>query len=252
MKYTVGQLAALTGVSTRTLRYYDSIGLLSPAYSTEAGYRIYGEREVDQLQQILLYRALDLSLETIGRMVHEPGFDRLTALREQRARLETRRSELDLLIQTVDRTIENETGGTSMTAKEKFEGLKRTMLAENERQYGAELRENYSEDTLSASREKFASLSESEFQEMEGLGAEILRGLEQAVREGASPAGEIGLALAEKHRRWLGFSLPHYSAEVHKRLCEMYLADARFTRYYDKNVPGCAKFLRDAVHEWIK
>lgn len=75
MEYTIKKLSSLAGVSTRTLRYYDEIGLLKPARMNSSGYRIYEAKEVDLLQQILFYRELGVSLETIRDIVTAPSFD---------------------------------------------------------------------------------------------------------------------------------------------------------------------------------
>lgn len=247
MEYTIGQLAALSGVSPRTLRYYDSIGLVKPARVTHAGYRVYGTREVDQLQQVLMYRALGMPLEMIARLVHEPGVDRLSALRGQRARLETRRRELCRLIETIDRTIEHETGGVTMADSEKFECFKQEKLEENQRLYGAELRARYGEDAVEAQNRHFAALSEDVYREMEALEQEILDGLAAAVRAGEQPSGGEGRRLLGLHRRWLGFAMPDCTGATQRGLCEMYVCDPRFAAYYDREVPGCAQFLRDAA-----
>ncbi|CAM5616222.1 MerR family transcriptional regulator OS=Lysinibacillus sphaericus OX=1421 GN=LS41612_05820 PE=4 SV=1 [Lysinibacillus sphaericus] len=84
MEYTILQLAKLSGVSTRTLRYYDEIDLLKPARTNEAGYRFYGQQEVDILQQILFYKALDMKLETIHNIIHAPDFQHKAALKTHR------------------------------------------------------------------------------------------------------------------------------------------------------------------------
>lgn len=99
------KLAGLAGISTRTLRYYDEIGLLPPARTSASGYRIYGPVEVDRLQQILLYRELGVTLETIREIVTDPAFDRLQALQKHREQLLNRRRQLDLIITSVENTI---------------------------------------------------------------------------------------------------------------------------------------------------
>ena len=85
MEYIINELAALAGVSTRTLRYYDQIGLLSPGRTTRAGYRVYAPAQVDRLQHILFYRALGLPLGQIRDLLDDPGFDRAAALRGHQA-----------------------------------------------------------------------------------------------------------------------------------------------------------------------
>lgn len=87
MEYTVQKLAKLAGVSTRTLRYYDEIDILKPARMNSSGYRIYGQTEVDRLQQILFYRELGVSLENIKMIMNTPGFDSTKALKDHREKL---------------------------------------------------------------------------------------------------------------------------------------------------------------------
>lgn len=252
MEYSIGQLARLSGVSTRTLRHYDQIGLLAPARVSSTGYRIYGAKEVDALQQILFFRELGLELAAIRQILEDPGFYRLGALERHLAAMEQERARLGLLIGNLQRTIAQEKGGRPMCDQEKFEGMKHRMLAENERQYGQEIRERYGEETVEQSNAKFMGLSQQELSAMEQLSGEILNRLHRAVESGVSPDSPAGQEIAALHRQWLGYTWPSYSAEAHRGLCQMYLDDSRFTAYYDKEVPGCARFLRDAVEAWTR
>lgn len=247
MAYTVNELAKLSGVSARTLRYYDEIGLLEPERISAAGYRIYGQAQVDRLQQILLYRELDMPLKAISQLLDAPGYDRHQALVSHLEALQARQQHLQVLIDNVRRTILAEEGRIAMTDQEKFAGLKERLLAENDAQYGQELKERYDEETLAASRKQFQHLSEAQYQSMEALAAEILDGLTVAVRSQKRPDGQQGQHLAQLHRQWLGYIWPSYSPEAHVGLAQMYLADERFKAYYDREVPGCAQFLHDAI-----
>jgi len=87
MEYTVQKLAELSGVTARTLRYYDEIGILKPARINSSGYRVYGSREVDRLQQILFYRELGMNLEEIKRILFSPCFDEIQALKQHHRKL---------------------------------------------------------------------------------------------------------------------------------------------------------------------
>ena len=102
MEYTVKQLGDLAGVSGRTLRYYDQIDLLKPTMVNESGYRIYGPREVDRLQQILFYRELGVDLSTIKDLLDSPDFNERDALREHHKQLLEKRKQLDLLLRNVE------------------------------------------------------------------------------------------------------------------------------------------------------
>ena len=118
MEYTIKQLADLSGVTPRTLRWYDREGLLRPGRVTEAGYRIYGPKEVDRLQEILFYRELGFSLADIRRLLDDPAYDRQAALQSHLAELKARRARLDGIILTVQKTIAEAKGGCKMSDKE--------------------------------------------------------------------------------------------------------------------------------------
>ena len=252
MEYTVLKLSKLAGISTRTLRYYDEIGLLSPMKITASGYRVYGEKEVDALQQILYYRELDLCLTDIKAILAAPSFDRLAALDGHLAELNKRRKRLDRLIQSVEKTILHEKGKTAMSDKEKFDAFKKDLIRENEEKYGAEIRQKYGNKQGEESNAKMMNLTQEQYDAMQKLAAEIVSGLEQAVLQKADPAGEAGKRLAQMHKKWLTYTWKEYSKEAHMGLAQMYVDDERFTAYYDSRVKGCAAFLRDAVADFVK
>lgn len=246
MEYTVNKLAQLSGVSSRTLRYYDQIGLLKPARINSSGYRIYGQKEVDLLQQILFYRELEVRLEEIIEIIHQPTFNQTTALKNHYNNLKKKRARLDKIIATVEMTIASKGRGISMQDKQKFEGFKEKMIEDNEQKYGKEIREKYGDETVDASNAKLRGMSQEDYQAMAVLGEEILSLLEKAYKTG-DPASDVAQKLAAKHKEWLLYSWPNYSKEAHAGLAEMYVADERFTAYYDKNVKGGTEFLRDAI-----
>lgn len=252
MEYTVLKLGKLAGISPRTLRYYDEIGLLSPMKVTASGYRMYGEKEVDALQQILYYRELDLSLTDIKAMITKPSFDRLAALKSHLAELNKRRDRIDRLIDSVEKTILHEKGKIAMSDKEKFEAFKKDLIRENEEKYGAEVRQKYGDKRVDESNARMMNLSKEQYDAMQKLAAEIVSGLEQAVSQKADPLGEAGKRLAQMHKEWLSFTWKDYSKEAHIGLAQMYVDDERFTAYYDGRVKGCAAFLRDAIAAFVK
>ncbi len=249
MEYTIKELAELAGVTTRTLRWYDKERLLKPCRTTDAGYRLYAKAEVDRLQHILFYRELGLELGHIRQLLDDPCFDRKGALQSHLSALQARRDRLDSLILTVQNTLKED---DNMSDSKKFEGFKAQALRENEEAYGTEIRQKYGKDTVDESNKMFENLTQAQFDEMNTIAAEIQSRLEAAVTQGFNAASEEGLAIAGLHRRWLGFTWPSYSPEAHAGLGEMYVADQRFTAYYDGRVPGCAAFLRDAIAHYVK
>lgn len=250
MEYTVNQLAKMSGVSGRTLRYYDQIELLKPAKINASGYRIYGKKEVDLLQQILFYRELEVSLDEIKEIIYQPGFNQTKALKNHYAQLEKKRARLDKIMATIEKTIESQEGGIQMQDKEKFEGFKEKLIDENEQKYGEEIREKYGDEAIDKSNAKLRGMSEEDYHAMTKLNDEIFELLKKAFQTG-DPRSDVAQELAEKHQEWLKYSWPSYSKEAHAGLVEMYVADERFTAYYDKVVAGGTKFLRDAVLKYL-
>ena len=247
MEYTVHKLGRLAGVSTRTLRYYDEIGLLKPARVNSSGYRIYGPAEVNRLQQILFYRELGMDLNRIKEIVTSPSFDEVKALKEHREKLLNERKRLDQLIANVEKTINWYERKVDMTDQEKFEGFKRQMIEENEKKYGKEAREKYGDEAVDQSNRKLMSMSQAEFEEAGRLAEEVKTVLAEAFKTG-DPAGELAQKAASLHKQWLMHYWDSYSPEAHANLAQLYVDDERFKAYYDEKQPGTAAFLRDAIH----
>lgn len=247
MEYTIQKLAAMAGVSTRTLRYYDEIGLLQPARVSSSGYRIYGTREVDRLQQILFYRELDIPLEQIRTIMNDRHFSGPAALRQHRTQLLAQRQRLDRLLENLEQSIAALEGDRTMKDKEKFEGFKKSLVDENEQKYGAEVREKYGDKAVERSNAKVMGLTEAQYAEVTRLSEELTRTLSDAFRTG-DPAGELAQKAADLHRKWLCYFWHEYSPEAHAGLGQMYVDDPRFTASYDKEQPGTAAFLRDAIN----
>ncbi|MBL4953570.1 MerR family transcriptional regulator [Neobacillus sp. YIM B02564] len=246
MEYTVQKLARLAGISTRTLRYYDEIGILKPARINSSGYRIYSQAEVDLLQQILFFRELGMGLEQIKTIVTAPAFDAVKALREHHQKLLEKRVQLDLLIANVEKTIAHTEGGIEMTDQEKFTGFKKKMIDENEKKYGKEIREKYGNETVDRSNAKLQNMTKEQYEEVTALSEEITQTLAEAMKT-EDPAGELAQKAAELHKEWLTFFWHEYSKEAHAGLAQMYVEDERFKAYYDKEQPGTAEFLREAI-----
>ena len=252
MEYSIQALAKLAGVTTRTLRWYDEIGLLKPARVAESGYRYYGPREVDRLQHILFFRELGVELSQVKKYLEDPSLDRLTLLRTHLVDLEREREKLNHLIGAVQENICAEERKEIMSDEKKFQVFKSQMVEENEKKYGKESREKYGDAAVDRSQKAFRDMSPQDYERWADLDRAILEGLEQAVREGFSPEGPEGETIVSNHKEWLMLSGLKYQPSVHKGLGQMYVMDERFTMYYDKNVPGCARFLRDAIQAWVK
>lgn len=237
----------MAGISTRTLRYYDEIGLLKPARINSSGYRIYGQSEVDKLQHILFFRELGVSLEDIKEIINAPTFNRLKILQEHREKLLEKRDQLNVLIANIDKTIAFNEGRITMSDSEKFAGFKQKMIGENEKKYGKEIREKYGDERVDESYKKLMNMTEDQYREWGKLGDEVLENLKEALATG-DPASKVAQKTADLHRRWLSYTWTSYSKEAHAGLAQMYVDDERFTAYYDDQVgEGASILLRDAI-----
>lgn len=249
--YTVGSLAKLAGVTVRALHHYEDEGLLHPE-RTASGYRRYGTTDVEQLQRILLLRSCGLSLGGIREALANGDFDFHGVLIDHLATLRARQKELETLVGTVEKTIASLEGRCTMTDEERFEGMKAQAIAENEARYGAEVRQAYGDAAVDAANERMAGMSQEEWSDAKALEAAILEQLAMAKATG-DPTGEAARELCAMHARWLQMHWGEgaYSPAAHAALAEGYVADPRFTAYYDGAAgDGATAFLRDALVAW--
>ena len=247
--YSVHQLAELSGVSVRTLHHYDQIGLLVPARSAN-GYRRYGEREVERLQHIMLYRACGMPLSQIGELLDSPSFSQTEALHDHLERLLAQRRKLDQAIRTVQQTLTAAQKGIAMSDRDRFEGLKREAIDKNEKEYGAEARMRWGDEAVDAANEAMLALDEGAWSNMQALEEHIKALLKAAMAEG-DPTGPAARELIKAHARWLElhWGSGAYTPEAHRGLADGYLADERFVAYYDGACgTGATQFLHDAIH----
>ena len=184
MEYSIQQLARLSGLTARTLRWYDQIGLLKPARVAESGYRYYGPAQVDRLQDILYYRALGVELGHIRELLDDPAFDRLNALRRHLEKLRAQQARLDALIRSVEKTIGCEERRENMNDAEKFEALKRQAVAENEAAYGQEARAAYGDSAVDAANSRFLGMDKTTHEARKEKYARLLAWLEAPEHEG--------------------------------------------------------------------
>ena len=246
MEYTINKLAQLAGISTRTLRYYDELGLLKPSRISTSGYRIYGGTEIARLQQILFYREMEVPLEEIRKILDSTDYDDTASLEMHLKALMEKQARLERLIMTVEKTIVAAKGEGTMTDKERFEGFKEKLIQNNEEQYGREVRERYGDETVDASNNKLMGLTQEQYNRMKNLSEQMNEALREAMKEG-DPAGERAQEACRLHKEWLCCSWPSYSKEAHLGLADMYVEDERFRKYYEDIATGGAEFLRDAL-----
>ncbi|NLJ55617.1 MAG: MerR family transcriptional regulator [Firmicutes bacterium] len=251
MEYTVNKLAKMSGVSARTLRYYDEIGLLKPARVAASGYRFYRQTQVDMLQQVLFYKELGFSLEDIKKLLSAPDFDRQRAFEDHLAALQEKRERFETLILNVTKSLTALKGEITMSDQEKFEGFKQKLLNDNEQRYGDEIRTKYGDALVDETYAKLKGLTKEQYAKSERLRLEFEKTLKAAF-DTEDPAGTLAQKACDLHKQWLLVFYPRYSKEYHLGLGEIYVADERFRANYDKIAPGCTEFLRDAINIYCR
>lgn len=231
-------------MSVRTLHHYDHLGVLRPASRTASGYRLYGEEELHRLQQVLLYREIDLPLEEIASILDAPSFDPSLALAGHRKRLEAEVIRLRRLLSTVDRSLDSLGGGRPLDDSELYEGFAReeveAIKAEAEASWGQSYRE---------SDARVRSWSKEHWKDVKAEAGALEARFAEAFRKGARPdSGEV-LALCEA---WSAHINRFYVAPpaLVARLGSMYAEDPRFRMRYEALEVGLADFLRAALEAW--
>ncbi len=239
MGMTVKQVADLVGISVRTLHHYDEIGLLPPSDISSGGYRIYSDKDLEQLQQILFYKELGFSLKRISEIVNAPSFNRQEALETQHSMLLEKRRRLDNMIALVEQTIQSAKGEIEMTNEEKFAGFD---FSQNP--YEQEARDRWGNKAVDDSKQKIGNMTK---EEQQALGEEmnkIYRCL-AGLRHQDPASDEAQTAIGD----WFHLlnRMGSYSPDAFKGLGQMYVDDERFTKNIDQFGPGLAIFMRDAM-----
>jgi len=245
MSYTVGQLAALAGVTVRTLHHYDRTGLLEPEErSGSGGYRRYGPASAERLHRILSYRELGMSLDDIATLLDDPGVDRLAHLRRQERLVRERIVRLEEMVAAIHLMMEAEQMTVQLTPEERFELFGEFDLE----RHAEEAKERWGDTELYAeSQRRVASYGVDEWRRIKADAAEIESGFAEALAAGEPASSKRATDLAERHRGHISRYFYDCSTEVHRGLGEMYVADARFAEHYEAIAPGLAAFVRDAI-----
>ncbi|QTE28695.1 MerR family transcriptional regulator [Pengzhenrongella sicca] len=255
--WTIGELARLSGVTSRTLRHYDAIELLAPSAVGAGGRRVYGRRELLRLQQILVLRELDVGLPTVAEILGagvgggEPagtdgtagagddGARMLARLREHHERLLAERDRFARLARTVSATITALEKGEDMAADKLYEGFDNS-------QYDIEARERWGDEPVDRSHAAWARLGPAGQEAFRGETAAINAGLAAAMADALAPDHERVQALVARHHAQVGtFWTPNRAS--YAGLGQLYVDDPRFTATYDAVAPGLAEYLRDAM-----
>ncbi len=244
--FTVKELVKISGVSIRTLHYYDEIGLLKPAYYGENGYRYYGESELFRLQQILFFRELGFALKKIMRILDRPDFDKMIALTSHKQVLQKNLERTQNLITTIDKTVKHLKGSIKMQEHEIYWGFD----IEQQKTYENELIQRFGDQAKEAIAESTQNLSKwgkEEWQRSKQDCSEICKELTLLLKQGAlASSGPVQLVI-RRHYEWLKqFWTPDRGS--YAGLGEIYQED-RFRKVnFDSHHPKLADFMSEAMH----
>ena len=236
MKMLIKEFAEFTGVSVRTLHYYDEIGLLVPAHvDRSTGYRYYDEHSLLRMQEILFYRELDFSLKSIGEILSSPHYDKNKALQEQKKLLLLKKQRLERLIAAIDGAVKGE---NVMTAFDNCEFEKRK--AEAKEKWGkTDAYRQHEAKTKNYPKQKWNDLAES----MDHIMAEFAL----CMKNGESSDSADAQLLVKMLQNHITENYYNCTEQILTGLGQMYVADDRFKNNIDKHADGTAEFICEAI-----
>ena len=241
MKMQIKEFAEFTGVSVRTLHYYDEIGLLKPASVDKfTGYRFYDKKSLLRMQEILFYRELDFSLKSIDKILSSPNYDKEKALTEQKKLLLIKKERLERLISAIDRA---EKGENIMNAfdNSEFENYKQEV---KEKWGQTDAFKEHAEKTKDYGKEKWNNLSE----EMNSIFSQF----SECIKNGDKADSEKTQNLVKDLQNHITENYYHCTNEILFGLGQMYVADERFKNNIDKHGTGTAEFVSKAIEIYCK
>jgi MerR family transcriptional regulator, thiopeptide resistance regulator len=245
VSYSVGQVAGSAGVTIRTLHHYDEIRLLSPSGRSAAGYRIYGEADLERLQRILFYRELGFTLDKIAAIMDDPRTDAVGHLRRQRGLLIERIERLRTMVAAIDHEMEAQKMGIQLTPEERFEVFgdfrPEDYAEEAEQRWGGT-------EAYRQSQRRVAAYTKEDWQRIKAEEEEVRANLAAAFAAGLAPESDEAMAAAEAHRQHISRWFYECSYDIHRGLTDMYVNDDRFRAHYDALAPGLAQFIRESAH----
>ena len=235
----ISEVAKLSGVTVRTLHYYDEIGLLKPSDTTEAGYRVYSNKDLETLQQILFFRELDFPLNEIKEIMTNPNYNKNEALNKHKELLMEKRKRIDGLIALINKTIK---GDNIMSFKE----FDNSRIEENKRKYSEEVKNRWGNtEAYKEYEKKTSSYDKNSWNTINEEMIEILK--EFANNRNEDPNSHIVQSLVEKWRAYITSNFYNCTKEILSGLGLMYIGDERFKENIDKYGEGTAEFMAKAI-----
>ena len=240
MKLQIKEFAELTGVSVRTLHYYDEIGLLKPSFVDEQnGYRFYDETSLERMQEILFYRELDFPLKSIAGILASPNYDKRKALAEQKRLLTLKKDRLERLIAALEQA---EKGEITMSAfdNSEYETARQQYEAEAKQRWGGT-------DAYKESQAKTAGYSKDKWNDVLGGLNDVFAEFAERKNCGESADSDATQRLVKKLQDYISANFYHCTDEILAGLGQMYFCDKRFKNNIDSHGEGTAEFVAEAI-----
>lgn len=239
MELKIKEVAKLTGVTVRTLHYYDEIGLLHPSHITDVGYRLYDDEALARLQQILFFKELEFPLSQIKEIMANPHFDTTDALLHHKALLIKKRDRLSNLIDLVNTTLEGE-------HEMNFDAFDMTEIEKCKEQYAEEAAKRWGDsDAYKESVAKTASYGKKEWNQVNELANEIMKAFADNMDK--EPSDPVVQSLVKQWQNHITKNFYRCTNEILAGLGLMYVGDERFTKNIDTHKEGLAQFISDAI-----
>jgi DNA-binding transcriptional MerR regulator len=244
MQYTVKKLAAVSGVSTRTLRFYDEIGLLKPAFYGENQYRYYEEEQLLMLQQILFFRELGFCLNDIQRIISSNDFDKIESLNTHKSILQSSLERTEQLIKTIDKTISHIRGNLIMRDVEMYDGF--DAIKQQEHEHYLLEKGTLTQVQIDDSWNKVRDWKKENWSEFQQEGEEVNQALVKTLNRNLTPDSREVQDLIQRHYAWVkNFWTPTRQSYI--GLSQMYLDHADFREFYTKYHPDLVEYLVKAM-----
>jgi len=249
MGYTVKKLSELSGVTVRTLHFYEEIALLKPAYYGSNGYRYYEEKQLLQLQQILFFKELGFSLKQIQKVVGRSDFDQLAALHSHRNSLRKEWEKIGVLLKTIDKTIKHLTGTKKMKDKEIFDGFCITLVkkAESSASYAA-AEEIVGKSVKNPTRdiEDVKKRGKAYYDNINKAACQLFKELTSCIEKELDPSANETQKIIQRHHE-LTEQFNNATKEVYKAMAQLYAEHPEFRKQLDPFHPHLAAFMAKAM-----
>lgn len=245
MQYTIRKLAKISGISVRTLHWYDKIGLLKPAFYQANGYRVYEEEQLLHLQQILFFRELDFSLDDVQRLLNSSDFDKIDTLQLHKQAMVQNFDRNKTLLLTIDKTIAHLRGEIDMQDNELYAGFDK-----NKESFYAGFQPKYlgliAEDIAIANVDREIPIGSEEAKQVEQAGTKIFKALQESLQNGLGPKDlKVQDHIAE-HVSFLQ-RYQNITKDTYLIHAQLYCEHPDFVKHFDAVHPGFAAFVAEAM-----